>query len=85
MTSRSSDPIARRIAALQTRRAALRLAYAKACRDHRGAAKARKALAEATRAQIECELRLARAAPLKRAEARRQAQAPDLFHMEAQP
>jgi hypothetical protein len=79
MTSPSSDRISRRIAALTRRRAALHQDYTTARRRHRGAAKASRALCEATAALLDCEIRLAKAAPLKQHAARERAAGPDLF------
>ncbi len=75
MTSRSSD----RIRALARRRARLAADYDTAQRQHRASAKAGAKLRQATHAQLEAELGLARAAPLKRFEARRAAAEPDMF------
>jgi hypothetical protein len=83
MTSRSSEPIAKRIAALAARRDQLGQEYARARRQHRRADRTFAALSKVTHAQLACELRLAKAAPLKRDARRRRAAAPDLFLGEA--
>lgn len=75
----SITKIVHRITALAARRSHLTAEYATARRRHRGAAKAQAALHKTTHAQLDAELRMARAAPLRRA-ARKQRQAsPDLF------
>lgn len=75
----STTKIADRITALAVRRSHLAEEYTTARRRHRGAAKAHAALRKTTHAQLDAELRMARAAPLRRA-ARKQRQAfPDLF------
>ena len=75
----STTKIAHRIMALAVRRSLLAKEYATARRRHRGAAKAQAALRNTTHAQLDAELRMARAAPLCRAARKRRQAAPDLF------
>ncbi|MBN9059649.1 hypothetical protein [Kaistia sp. MMO-174] len=74
-----SAKIAQRIATLAARRRRLAEDYRTARRRHRGAAKAHAALRSATHAQLEAEMRLARATPLLRAAREQRQAAPDLF------
>ena len=72
-------PAADRIKALAARRTRLCAEYEREQRLHRGARHAEQQLREATHAQLLAEINLARAAPLKRYQARRRGPKPDMF------